>query len=296
MNYANVRFVRRLQRGYKQHFSALSFLGLACLLGLSLYLASHAAPFAAITASLLVCAAMGYYLLFFRVFRRLADDFSPVRHYYLEAYSGWGVMSFSCLFLLVFAHVGNVLGLLFPGLGFNGASFYQILIVLAETVVDSVSLGLLSAYSWTFSTLVVTGAFARSYVYFVNVLIDMVILASVVSVVAELRSARREVGRIARDNQFDPVYFACLSPVKVREILRSIRSGKIDLALQGDKIVAALCRSGSKESRDLMLQIFQSSHCAQTQGAVVRYFQQHPDYRFQRVCRRMGIPPAAVKG
>lgn len=284
------RYIARFKRIYKEHFSLIVFVTLAFFLGISIVLMPHF-----LYASIFICVVLSaslvmYYLAYFRKFRLLTDNYSHHREYYFEAYSVWGVLAFNSLFVFIFAHVGTVLAAVSPLLGFGNITFYGMLLFLIQAIVDGITFGILGSYSINLSNIQMQGIFAQTYAYAANLTIDLAFIASIFSVVGESYGVKREFKKMITSGTVDADFFSSLSPAKVKEIVRNINSGKIDVQHQDSQIVSLLSNSCSKEARDIMLQIMQITNNMEVYALSVDYFQRNKDYRFRRVCSKVKEP------
>lgn len=284
------RYIARIKRIYKEHFSLFLFVALAFLLAISIALMSHY-----LYVSILICVVLSvslamYYFTYFRRFRMLTDDYSHHKEYYFEAYSVWGVLAFNSLFVFIFAHVGTVLATASPILGFGQITFYGMLLFLIQAIIDGITFGLLGSYSINLSNIQMQGVFAQTYAYASNLTIDLAFIASIFSVVGESYGVKREFKKMIASGTIDADFFSSLSPAKVKEIVRNINSGKIDVQHQDSQVVSLLSNSCSKEARDIMLQIMQITNNMEVYALCIDYFQRNNDYRFRRVCSKVRDP------
>jgi len=280
------RFSNQVKYFYKEHYAFFLFILLSGLLIVGLGLLSSASYVSVLIAIILMFGAFFYYYGYFKVFRLLTDTYSQ-KEYYFEAYSIWGVLTFNALFIFIFAYVGSTLAVFFPSLGFGKIDFSELLLYLVHIVVDGITFGLLSSYSITFSSIQMNGFFANSYAYMVNLIVDLAFIVSVFSVIRESVVSKRELKRVIQFGSFDPNYFSVLTPIKVKEVIRNISIGKLDIKQKGDYLVQMLSQSNSKEARDIILQIMQSSCDDKVFLACIDYFQMNFDHRFLQVCKKI---------
>jgi len=231
-----------------------------------------------------------YYYVYFREYRLLKDDFSSHKQYYLSAYTAWGVISFNVLFTMVFAQFGALLAQLFPNAGFGAVSFYSMLLLLVQTILDGATLGLVESYSIKLTNLSMHSIFAKTYVYVANLLVNLAFISSVVSVLGGILIARREVRNVVESKEDDLSALVELSPSKAREFIRNIKNGNISIERDGKKIIRVLSNSRTKQTRDTLLQLMQRTKDAQVFESCIDYFFHIRDYRFRRVCSKITDP------
>jgi len=280
----------KLQIFYKSNFPVILYVSLAVLLAIGFSTMRNHVLVASIVAVVLFGISLLYYYSYFKKYRLLTDTFSHYQHYYYEVFSTWGILAFNILFILIFAFVGSVLAIMFPNLGFGKASFYSLLIFLIQTIVDGISLGLVGSYSIDFSNLKMEGLFAKSYIYLVNLLINIAFIASLATVISETLQTRKELKNVLELESLNEEFFDNLTPFKVKEILKLVKNGTFHITKHESELLKMLEKSNSKEAKDIMLQIFQSTNDATVFKSCLLYFSDKRDYRFQRVCKRIKNP------
>jgi len=175
-------------------------------------------------------------------------------------------------------------------LGFAGVSFYDLLLFLIQAVFDGLTLGFLENFGVNISGIKFETTFARIYVYIAKVTIDVATIASVGSVLREYMQAKRELQKIADGKEYDINFFATLTPMKVKETLRWIRRKDILVSQKQNELLSILGESGSKEAKDIILQILQSTENMDIFSSCIDYFNVHQDRRFKFVCKKIREP------
>ncbi|MHB9145805.1 MAG: hypothetical protein ACYC5Y_10785 [Symbiobacteriia bacterium] len=258
------------------------------LLVAGLLLASVSIPAGFVIAALLSAAAVFYYLLYFIKYRKLTDAYAQDKEFYFSVYSLWGVVFFNVLFATVFAFLGYVLDLQSPALWFGGTTYENVLGLFTQTVLDSVSVGLFQAFSWGFTSIAAQSAYARTFMYLANLFVSSAFLASLWAVIQENYRARQEERRILKTGAVDWEFFGLLSPRKARIVHNLVRSKQVNLP--ESHIVRLLEKSGTKESRDAVLHVLQSTKDEAAFIGCIDYFSKHRDRRFRMVCESIKDP------
>lgn len=284
------RYYYLIRRIYREHFSIGLFSISAFILGVGIFILPISTVMGGITAVLLLLITTWYYVTYLSQYKLLSDIYSHSSQYHFNAFSVFNIIIFNALFLFVFAYIGVVLDKYFPLLGFAGASFYDLLLFLIQSVVDGLTFGLLENFGANLSGIKFESTFARTYVYLTKLTIDLAIIASVVSVVRESIHAKRELQKVVDGKEFDSNFFASLTPVKVRETLRCIRRKDIVVSQKQNELLSILGGSKSKEAKDIILQILQSTENMDVFSSCVDYFCLHQDRRFKFVCKRIRKP------
>lgn len=284
------KYTAGIKRIYKEHYPLFLFVLLSGLLIVGYGTIERAIVLSTIVAILLSIGSILYYYNYFYKFKYLTDIYSNHRQYYYDIYSVWGVLFFNCLFLCVFAFIAILLTSFNPNIGFGNAKFTELMKFLAQTVVDGLSFGILGAFSISLSNVELHTLFARSYMYATKLIIDLAFLTSAVSIIGNSIKSKREVRKVFDTGRLDKEFFSMPTPDKIKQIVHSIKSGKIKIGQKDSELVFMLANSSSKEARDIMLQIFQCNNNTGVLKSCVEYFQKIKDPRFKRVCRKIKDP------
>jgi len=245
---------------YKSHFSLFLFILISSLLAIGLSVMNEKIIISASIAFVLMLISLLYYFSYFKKYRLLTDNYI---HY-------------------KFAYVGSILAIIFPKLGFGEPSFYNLLIFQIQAILDGISLGLLGSYSLDFSNLKMEGFFAKSYIYSVNLIVNIAFIASLVSVISETIQTKRELKNALIPESLNVEFFNKLTPIKVRAILKQVKNGTFQIGKHEKQLLKMLEKSNSKEAKDIMLQVFQSTKDSSVFKLCLAYFADKRDYRFRR--------------
>lgn len=280
---------RRVIWLFKEHFELLFFIFLFFILGLGYFYIDSNIYLSAVCAVILVVNAILYYYIYFKKYQVLTDTVSQYHYYYYDIYSVWGIIFFNAIFLFVFAYIGTVLSVIFPSLGFGQIEINDLVLFLIQTVIDSLFLGVLGAYSINWSTINMQGLFAKTFIYVANVTIDLAFISSLVAVITESIKTKRELKNVFVSKKINKEYFSSLTPAKIKAIMKYCAKGD-DIIQYESELVSMLKESRSKDVKDLMLQIFQSTKNINTLSACHDYFDNNKDHRFDKVCRKTKNP------
>jgi len=272
----------------QDNFSLIILILTAALFAVGMFYLEKRIVVSLVVASLLLFISISYYLIYFTKYKNIIDN-KVKNNYILKLFSFTNVFWFAALFVAVFSFIGAAIDAISPELGFGGVGFLAIFSYLAQSVINGLSLGFISAFNLEFSAIVLKSYFAITLVYVATLLICIGFFAAVFARIKIMQEASNLVDELIHGEELNQEYFSDLNAGKLKNISKRIKTGEIDLDVYGDDLVVLLSSDQSKQTRTIHLTIMDVCENIDLYALCLDYFLTVKDKRFKHHCMNMKV-------
>ena len=274
---------RRVRRLYRGHFSLLSFIVLAFVQGLAVFLRLHHSHWQWIPFTIVCLACTAYYLTYFRAYASLLSATHRHGHFF-SIYSPWGVIAFSLIFIFTAAQVLHVVQeSVFP-IAVGSPHYFAFVKFCIFKTVNNVSFDGLETFDFTAWRLEAASRDGRWIIYLFGLFAELILISALVH---ELRRlfvpypvVTEPFSYHPNDTEIDP---ASITPDLIHQLRERVNSRDYSNHFE-DNVSRVLISFTSPETRDIYLRLLQDTKSRKVFERCLHYFAHSSTDRRYRRC------------